>query len=290
MNRHLLAAGLGLLGVVIFGATLPMTRLTVQHIDPFAATAGRALVAGLLAAATLVAMRRPFPRSHLKSFGLIALFIVVGWPILTAVAMTRLPAAHGGVVTGLLPLGTAIAAAVVNKERPSVPFWGFSLLGSAIVIAFALREGGGRLDWADLLLLVAVASASTGYAISGRLAGAMPGWEVISWALVVALPFAAIATLVTLPRIDWGAPPSAWLAFAYTGTFSQFIGFFFWNKALAMGGVARIGQLMLFITFVTVAVSALLLGEPVDAVTWLAAIAIVVVVAFGQRTRVRRSA
>ena len=287
MNRHLLAVLLGLTGVAIFGGTLPMTRLAVAGLDPYAATAGRALVSGMLAATTLVLLRRPFPRRNWPEFLKVAVFITLGWPILTAIAMTRVPAAHGGVVTGLLPLATAMAAALLNRERPSLFFWLCGLAGSTVVIAYAMRDGGGTLHWADLLLIAAVASAGIGYSLSARLTAAMPGWEVISWILVMALPFSALATLVTLPRVNWSAPAASWLAFGYTAVFSQFVGFFFWNAALAIGGVARIGQLMLFITFVTVALSALLLGEAIDPLTWAAAAAIVVIVAAGQRARVR---
>lgn len=289
MNRQILAILLGLTGVVIFGATLPMTRLAVTEIDPYAATAGRALVAGILAAVTLLVLRRPFPRGHLGDFALIALFITLGWPVLTAVAMTTVPAAHGGVVTGLLPLATAMAGAALNRERPSAVFWICAILGSIIVVTFALRDGGGRLQWGDILLLGAVASAATGYAISGRMAGKMPGWEVISWTLVIALPFSVAAVAATWPRIDWSASAAAWAGFGYTAVFSQFVGFFFWNAALAMGGVARIGQLMLFITFVTIVLSATILGETIDGETWLAALLVVVVVAIGQRARIGRS-
>lgn len=288
MNRHLLAVLLGLAGVVIFGATLPMTRLAVAEIDPYAATAGRALVAGALATITLLVLRCPFPRQYLRAFCVIALTIVLGWPILTALAMTTVPAAHGGVVTGLLPLATAMAAAALNRERPSWLFWLCGIAGSAVVVAFALRDGGGGLEWGDVLLVGAVASAATGYAVSGRLSVDIPGWEVISWALVVALPASALAMLLTWGQIDWSASWPAWAGFAYTAVFSQFIGFFFWNVALAMGGVARIGQLMLFITFVTIAVSAALLGEVISVETWLAAALVVIFVALGQRARVRR--
>lgn len=287
-RREWLGYGLGFLGVVVFGATLPVTRFALASFDPATVTVGRAFLAGLAAAATVGVMRRRPPWHHVKTLALIAFCITVGFPGAMALAMRTVPAAHGGVVLGILPLATALAAAFVAGERPSPTFWAYALLGAAIVTGFTLRGGPSSFEIGDAWLLLSCAFAATGYALSGRLSREMPGWEVISWVLVVALPFTTLALLPLVPRVPWDAPVSGWAALVYLGLMSQFMGFFFWNAGMALGGVARVGQVQLLQTFVTLAVSAVLLGETIDALTILAAVAVAVVVFLGRKAPVGR--
>lgn len=292
MPRSTLLLGytLGLIGVVIFGATLPVTRLAVETLDPWFVTASRAMFAGLLAAAILIVLRRPFPRRHLRLLVFVAILVVLGFPALMALAMTLVPAAHGGVVLGILPLATAAAATLVAGERPSPAFWIWGALGAGIVIVFALRDaapgGGLAFEFGDLLLLGSVACAAFGYSYSAVLARSMPGWEVISWVVVLSLPVSALATWLLWPSNAASVPLEAWIALAYLAVFSQFLGFFAWNVGLAMGGISRVGQVQLLQTFVTLGIAAVLLGERIGLTTVLFAVAVVVVVALGARARI----
>jgi drug/metabolite transporter (DMT)-like permease len=279
---------LGIVAVIIFGATLPMTRLALESFDPLTVTVGRAFLAGTAASATLILMRRGLPRRHIKLLLIIGACVVLGFPGFSTLAMRTVPAAHGGVVLGLLPLGTALAGALFTGDRPSRAFWLWAIAGAAIVIAFTLRDGNYRPEPGDGYLLLAAAAASTGYALSGRLAREMPGWEVISWVLVVSLPISSLAMLPLVPSIPWNAPATSWAAFLYLGLMSQFVGFFAWNTGLALGGVARVGQVQLLQTFVTLALSAVLLHEVVDAVTILAGLAVATVVFLGRRAPIGR--
>lgn len=282
----MLGYALGLVGVVIFGATLPVTRLAVAFLDPWFVTAARALIAGLLAAAILIVLRRRFPAENLGILVAVAVFVVLGFPALMALAMRIVPAAHGGVVLGILPLATAAAAALVAGERPSPAFWAWGALGALIVVTFALRDEGLRIEAGDLLLLAATACAALGYALSARLARSMPGWEVISWVVVLSLPVSATATWLLWPADASAVPDEAWVALGYLAVFSQFLGFFAWNAGLAIGGISRVGQVQLLQTFVTLAISAMLLGEHIGWVTIAFAAAVVAVVALGARARV----
>jgi drug/metabolite transporter (DMT)-like permease len=286
-KKHpLLGLLLGLLAVALFGASPPATRVAVVVLDPFFVTAARGAAAGLLALSLLVVMRRAVPWRDLRMLALIALLLVIGFPVMMAIALTSLPSAHGGVILGLLPIATAIAAVFVAGERPSIFFWIMSLLGAAIVVAFSLRDGGIVPSPADLLLMVAVGVCGTGYAFAGTLSRRMPGWEVISWATVVSLPVLLPITIVLWPANAATAPWSAWAGLAYVAIVSQYLGFWLWNTALAAGGVARIGQLQLLQPFATLAIAAAVLHETVDLRTILFATAVVVVVAIGLRARV----
>jgi drug/metabolite transporter (DMT)-like permease len=291
LSQAVQARGLiwGFAGVAAFSLTLPATRAAVAALDPFFVALGRALVAGLLAAAVLAATRsrRPTPaewRLLIPS----AAGVVFGFPLFTTWAMRYVPAAHGAVVLAILPLATAAAGAVVAHERPSRGFWMVSVLGSAVVVAFALREGGGALHGADLALLAAVGLAAIGYAWGAHAAATLGGWQAISWSLVICLPILVPAAFFFVPRDPAAVPMSAWAGFLYVAIVSQYLGFFAWYRGLAAGGIARVGQLQLLQPFLTIAASALLLGEPTPASVWGFAALVVVLVALGRAMPVRR--
>lgn len=274
----------GLVGVVAFSLTLPATRYAVAWLDPMFVGLGRALVAALLAAGVLVATRAPWPRRAVFArLALVAAGVVFGFPLFSAYAMRHVPASHGAVVIGLLPLATAVAGALLAHERPSARFWACAVAGSAVVAGFALWEGGGALQLADLLLVGAVISAAIGYAEGARLSRTLGGWQVISWALVLAAPFAAIPTWLSLDARMAAAPWTAWAAFAYVAAVSMYLGFFAWYKGLALGGIAAVGQVQLLQPFFTLFASALLLGERLDAATFVAAALVVATIAVGRR-------
>ena len=293
MRRETLGFLLGFIGVAIFGATLPATRLAVASFDPWFITFARASGAALPAVILLAVLRRPFPRRHGFLLSVAALALVVGFPGFSSLAMASVPAAHGGVVLGVLPLATAAAAVLVNGERPSPAFWLLAIVGAGLVAAFALRDspGGPASGFAvgDIWLAAAAASAALGYAISGRLARQMPGWEVISWALLIALPLAAPLTLLLWQPAYLAAPGSHWAALGYLAAFSMFLGFFAWNAGLALGGIARVGQVQLLQTFVTLAISAAILGEAISGEMLAFALAVSAIVLLGRKVRVGRS-
>jgi len=199
--------------------------------------------------------------------------------------MQTVDASHGGVVLGILPIATALVAVTITHERPRLLFWIASLAGAALVIAFALRQGGGTLSAGDLLLFAAVAVAAIGYAFSGRLTAKMPGWEVISWVLVIALPISLPAAALTMPSDVTHVALKPWLGLLYVALFSQWIGFFAWNAGMAMGGIARVSQVQLLQPFITFALAAFFNGETITLQIVLFATAVVATVAISTRTR-----
>jgi drug/metabolite transporter (DMT)-like permease len=288
LSRETLGMWLGFVGVVLFGGTLPATRLAVAGLDPLFITVGRAAVAGVLSAAILVLLRRRLPiPSQLRTMALAGSMITIGFPWLMALSLQTVPASHGGVVLGILPLTTAAAASLILGERPSLRFWLFAVLGTVVVVVFALRDGGGHVAIGDLYMFAAAICASVGYVYSGRLARDMPGWEVICWILVLALPVMLPLALWTMPADVFTVPASAWAGFGYVALFSMFLGFFAWNAGMAMGGVARVSQVQLLQTFVTLALSAIVNGEHIDPVTIVAALAVVGIVALGRKARIQ---
>lgn len=283
---------LGLAGVVIFGLTLPATRAALAGLDPWFVVYGRGLAAGVAAPITLVVTRQQWPpRSSWPRLAITSACIVIGFPLFATLAMQYVPASHGGVVLAILPLATAIAAVLFAGERPSTGFWLCGIAGSLAVLVFALIEGAGAdgVHLADLFLALAVVSAAVGYAIGAELTRTLGGWQVISWALVIAMPILAILLAITQPPVNWSAPASAWTGLFYLALFSQFLGFFVWYKGLALGGVAKVGQLQLLQTFVTLAAAALLLGETIGWIEIAFAVLVVAIVATGRRMQVRRT-
>ena len=287
-SRETIGVILGLTGVVIFGGSLPMTRYAVAALDPWFITVARAAIAGLMAVGFIVALRRPLPsRADLGPLALASLLLVGGFPGFSGLAMLTVPASHGGVVVGLLPLATAMASALITGERPSWAFWTCGIVGAALVVIFAVRHGGvSGFALGDALLLAAVASAAVGYTVSAQLSQKMQGWEVISWCVILALPITLTASVLLWPPSAAAIPWDIWAALAYLGAMSMYLGFFFWNAGLAMGGVARVSQTQLLQAFVTLAIAAVLLGEKLDLETLVFAVAIVFVVMLGRKTRI----
>lgn len=282
----------GLIGVVIFGLTLPMTHIALDGFDRYFVGIGRAIPAAVLAGAILAATRQPFPPRRLwRPIVIVGATVTFGFPIFATAAMEYAPSAHGGVILAVLPLATAMAGALMAGERPSRGFWLAGVAGSLLVLGFAVIEAGGfTLATADLLLVGAIIAAAIGYAQSGILARELGGWQVISWALVFSLPALILTALLLAGPINWTAPPSAWLGFVYVSLMSQFFGFFFWNRGMALAGVAKTGQLQLLQPFVTLAASVLLLGEEVGWRHAGFALAVVAIVMIGRQLRVERPA
>jgi drug/metabolite transporter (DMT)-like permease len=285
-SRERLGLLLGFVGMAIFGGTLPATRIAVSAIDPIALTSLRTVIAGFCSLALLLVLRRPLPSRALWPQLVIAMLCVaVLFPLLMSMGMQTVDASHGGVVLGILPIATALVAVTITHERPRPLFWIASVAGAALVIAFALRQGGGALSSGDLLLFAAVAVSAVGYAFSGRLTAQMPGWEVISWVLVIALPVSIPAAALTMPADITHIAPKPWLALLYVALFSQWIGFFAWNAGMAMGGIARVSQIQLLQPFVTFALAASFNGETITLQILLFASAVVATVAISTRTR-----
>jgi len=277
---------LGLLGVVIFAMTVPMTRLAVgppldPQLPPLFVTAGRAACAGLLSCLYLAVTRAPRPeRQQLRGLLVSALGTVVGFPLFLALALRHVDAIHAAVVTGVLPLATAIAAALAWRQRPSLGFWLCAGVGAALIVAFAAWKGSGRLSGADVLLLLSVASAAIGYVAGARLSAAMPAERGICWVLVVSLPLTLPAMLLTWPANT--ASVAAWSGFAYVTVFSMWLGFFAWYRGLALGGTMRVSQVQLVQPFLAMLFAVPLLGEHLDLPTVVFALAVVATVFVGR--------
>ena len=256
----------GLMGMVIFSGSLPATRLAVADLSPLFLTSGRAVIAALLAAAILATYRPKLPkRADLLALVTVAVGVVVGFPLLTALALQHISAARSVVFIGLLPLATALFGVLRGGERPRPVFWLFSAIGAAAVAGFALAADGIGSLRGDLAMIAAVLLCGLGYAEGAVLSRRLGGWQVISWALLIALPLMAASALATLPS-SWAAiGGSAWLGFAYVSVFSMLVGFIFWYRGLALGGIARVGQLQLLQPFISLVLAALLLRE---AVSW----------------------
>ncbi|GHH47168.1 DMT family transporter [Lentzea cavernae] len=278
---------LGALGVLGFSFSLPATRLAVAGLDPWFVAFGRALVAGVLAIGYLALSRAPRPTAtQIRRLVVVALGIVIGFPLFTSLALTTQTSAHGAVVIAVLPMSTAIWAVVRASERPPVAFWLSSGAGLLAVLAFVATGGGfsGSLGLADVYLLIAVVLCGLGYAEGGALSRELGGARTVCWALVVSLP---VTIPVSLYTADFSrADGVVWLSFAYVALISMFLGFFAWYAGLAAGGVAKIGQIQLAQPVLTLMWSALVLSEPVGWPALATAAVVLVCVVLTQRSRV----
>jgi drug/metabolite transporter (DMT)-like permease len=283
---------LGLLGVFIFALTLPMTRLAtgtveVPQLSPWLVTWGRAALAGVLSAVYLLAVRAPWPSAEQRGPLYLSLAgNVIGYPLLLGWALRHVTASHAAVITALLPLATAAAAAWLMHQRARLGFWVFAALGSSLVAVYSVLRSmqmghGFGLTWADSLLLGAVVAAALGYVAGAKVTATLGAEKVISWVCVMALP-------ITLPGawLTWPAQPiatTAWLALLYVGVFSMWAGFFAWFRGLSMGGPLRVSQLQLLQPFISILAAIPLLGESLDAMTLGFALLVMLSVLMGRR-------
>ena len=301
---------LGLLGVIIFAVTLPMTKLAVgtlaqPQLSPWFITFGRAAVAGLLSilyltwqyksskdvnSTTKKTNQRAWKLPSVNEWGLLAFTacgVVVGFPLFLSLALQYVPSTHGAVVTGLMPLATAVIAAIWYKQRPSVGFWFFAVLGTVLVLSFMLlrsANAGGQfiLHLADIFLLLAMISGSLGYIGGARLTPSLGAERVICWVLVLSLPITVPLTLQTMPQHFSAIQVSSWWAFAYVAVFSMWLGFFAWYRGLALGGAVRVSQVQLVQPFLSLLFAVPLLGEKIDLMTLGFALAVIATVFIGK--------
>lgn len=254
----------GLLGVIIFSGSLPATRVAVTGVTPLFLTSARAVIAALIGGAMLLVLRQKKPAmGDLGSLAIVAIGVVIGFPLLTGLALQRISSAQSIVFIGLLPLATAIFGVVRGGERPKPIFWLFSATGSLAVAGFAISQSSTLSLAGDMLMVAAIVLCGLGYAEGATLSRRIGGWQVISWALLLALPSMAALSVASRP-IAWGAIGlPVWVSLAYVSVFSMLIGFVFWYRGLARGGIATVGQLQLLQPFFGLLLASFILGEPV---------------------------
>jgi len=279
----------GLFGVIAFGLTLPMTKIIVPYLDPIFIGLGRSAFATIIAVALLLKFTNTIPnKRQMIQLAIIAIGVIIGFPIFTTIAMQSVPASHGAIVVGILPLATAIAGAIIAKEKPSFTFWLVSLIGTALVVGYTLLQGNGSFHEADSALFIAVISVSIGYAVGGKLAKELGGWQVICWALVISFPFIIIPTINYAPENLFDFSLSTYLGFLYLTVISQLFGFFLWYKGLAMAGIVRVSQIQLVQTFITIIASVILLNEVIDIQMIIFAILVVSSVWIGKKMPIKQ--
>ncbi|OTG88824.1 DMT family transporter [Acinetobacter sp. ANC 3813] len=256
----------GFIGVVIFAGSMPATRVAVNGFSPEFLTGARACIAAILALILLLVLKQPRPSMHqMKSLCIISAGVVIGFPLFTALALQTETAAHSLIFVALLPLATACFAVLRAKEMPNNAFWMYAVFGSALVIFFMLHQSGLKgLSLGDLYMISAVLLCGLGYAEGGVLSRTLGGWQVICWALIIALPLMLPLCWLYFPSSFHGIPPSAYIGLAYVSLFSMLLGFFFWYKGLALGGIAKIGQIQLVQPFIGLVLCALLLNEHIS--------------------------
>ena len=281
----------GFIGVTCFALTLPATRLAALEFNPLFVAFGRAIVAGLLAAVLLWITKQPIPaKKHWLTIGWVSLGVVIGFPLLSSYAMKTLPASQGAIVTGLIPLGTAMFGAYRAGQRLPWLFWISALIGSSAVVLYSLASGGWQIRWEHWILLLAVVITSISYTEGALLGHQIGSWQVICWTLVFSLPVLIVPVAWSLAEqgsTGLTASPQAWFAFAYLSVVSMFLAFFAWYRGLMLGGIPQVSQVQLLQPFMTIVFSALFLQEPLTLGLVLTALFVVLCVAVGRYASVK---
>ncbi|MGE7949737.1 DMT family transporter [Lysinibacillus sp. NPDC093688] len=280
---------LGLVGVICFSLTLPATSVAVEYFGTTIVGLGRAVIASILVAIVLIVRKEKLPTARqFKSLIIVSLGAVLGFPLLTSWAMTSLPVSHGAVELALLPLATAGFAMIRAGEIPSIKFWLSSIVGAMAVMIYAIYLGLGQLHVADIALLTAVIILGLSYAEGGMLARELGSWQVIAWAIIIAVPFLIIPVILNVSAEMLHAPIKAWISFLYLAVVSQFLAYVAWYGGMAMGGISRVSQIQYLQPFLMIIFAVLFLDESIALFTILIAIIVVASVIIGKNTTVIR--
>ncbi|MEU0030632.1 DMT family transporter [Streptomyces sp. NPDC006335] len=274
------------LGVAAFSLTFPATAWGLEGFGPWSLVAVRSVLAAIVAGGCLLALRVPVPSRRVwPGLAVVAAGVVVGFPLLTTLALRTSTTAHAAVVVGLLPLTTALLSALRMGTRPSRTFWTAALVGAAAVVAFTVQQSGGALTTADLYLFAALLVCAAGYTEGGRLARVMPGWQVIGWALVLCLPVSVPAAALALSYEPAHLTAHSVAGLLWVAAGSQFFGLVVWYRGMATIGIPKASQLQLAQPLLTLVWSVLLLGEHLTVAAPLTAAAVLVCIAVTQRAR-----
>ena len=278
---------IGLIGISMFSLTLPFTQMAVKEMSPFFVAFSRATIAGFCALILLILGKYKLPtKNQIIRLIIIAIGIVYGFPIFTSMAMTTLPSSHSGIVLGILPLTMSVLAAIRYNEKASLAYWITSIIGASLVITYAFIDNNGFLIKEDLWLLFAILFVSVGYSEGGNLSKEMGSIAVVSWALVLTLPFNIIATYFFYETSFSSVSLQALISLSYVGLFSMYIGFFFWYKGIAIGGISRVGQVQLIQPFLTIVAAFFLTNEKITFLNILFALMVLVVIIIGRKTKI----
>jgi len=281
---------IGLIGVCIFALTLPASKLAVEVFNPAFVSFGRAFIAGIAGLGYIVITKAPIPPWKIvRRMFLIIIGIVICFPYLMTLAMANGSSSHGGIILGFMPLLTTVFGVVRHKERPSKGFWFASLLGTGLVLTYALIQGAGSFSYMDFLLMSATIFSALGYAEGAEISRFMSPKLVISWAVVIALPINAAVTYLTFEPNYLNAPMMYWQSLLFLGLFSMYIGFFFWYEGLSLGGISRVSQVQLTQPFITLIFANLILSEKLEAINFIFAALVVFSVFLGKQMLVRRA-
>ena len=289
MNKESKGMLIGLMGIIVLSLTLPISKIAVVTFNPYFLTFGRAFLAGMVALAYLLYIQAPIPsKSTFLKIIVISLGVVIGFPLFTTLAMRDGSSSHGAVILGVMPLVTAVIGAIRFRERPSAGFWLISILGTGLVIIYALLKSTGSLTYVDGLLILGGVCACLGYVEGGELSRKINARIVISWALIISLPISIGLTYFTFDTIYWQSDAIAWTSFIYLSLCPMFLGFFLWYEGLAIGGIARVSQVQLIQPFCTLLASNIILGEALTTMNIIFALLVISTVVLSKKMLIRR--
>ncbi len=277
---------LATLGVVAFSFSFPATVWALDGFGAWTVTGLRGVLAAALAGGALVALKARAPaQTDWPALAVVAVGCVVGFPLLTTLALQTSSTPHSAVVIGALPMATAVIAARRTRVRPSRAFWAAATVGALTVLVFTLAQNHGRPTLGDLYLVAALLLCAAGYAEGGRLSAHLPSWQVIAWGVVIAAPVSLLISAVALAREPIELTGTALGGLVYIAAVSQFLGFVVWYRGMGLIGVTRASQLQLAQPLLTLVWAVVLMGEVLTTAVPMTAVIVLGCIAVTQRVR-----
>jgi drug/metabolite transporter (DMT)-like permease len=268
-NKMVRLYTIALVAVFLYGMTPLFTKFAVAYTDGITVGILRAIVAAPVAMAMIIGGRMPLPwRGNDKWLlivsgvgGLAAFPLLFSW----GVQMTTAGHAAAGTASGAVMAG--VFGAWINRRWPSLYWWAgiaVGLVGALLLIWEAVGLGVEGVSWqGDALIFAGMFSGVVGYIAGSRLTRTVGATAVTLWSVVVAailvLPvFLWHSGMVVFVTIDL----PGWAAICTLAWGTTIIAYILWNRAVADGGVARIGSLQLLQPVIGISLAPLLLSEP----------------------------
>ena len=256
------------LGVMVasWAANWPLMRLALAHAEPMVFVSLRMAGSVALLAPLLAVLRRPLLPVARERHALfwIGLFQVTGFIVFSIIGLAIVAPGRAIVLAYTMPLWAIPISLALTREMPAASKLAGAAIGFAGLVVFM---NPALVDWADprevagnLLLLLAAICWALGSCLYGRRLWRSDFWTQTFWQLAAGAVTIVVPAIVLEP--DWSVrwTPGFTAVLIYNWTVTTALGYFLWNKVLAVMSPAVAGQVLTLTPICGFLLSALIFG------------------------------